>query len=162
MIIQERLKELYDYNPLTGVFIRIFDRGGRKKGSVAGSINDEGYTVIYADGKPYKAHRLAWLYMTGDHPCEIDHINHIRDDNKFLNLRNSDPQLNSKNQTMYLNNKSGITGVTWRKDMTKWLSVINVNKKQIYLGVRSAIFEAACLRKSAENRYGFHENHGMK
>ena len=44
----------------------------------------------------------------------------------------------------------------------KWAAAIYVNGKLIYLGGYKKIFDAACARKSAERKYGFHLNHGRK
>ena len=77
MLIQDRLKELFSYDPLTGVFINLQSSGKRKAGNIAGSKHNAGYVKIFADGASYLAHRLAHLYMTGELPTEhMDHINH--------------------------------------------------------------------------------------
>ncbi|TKY80148.1 HNH endonuclease, partial [Pectobacterium polonicum] len=48
----------------------------------------------------------------------------------------------------------------WNKKRKKWTPSISVNGKEKYLGRYDSIWEAICARKSAENRYSFHENHG--
>jgi hypothetical protein len=55
-------------------------------GKVAGTLAD-GYINISIDGTVYRAHRLAWLYVHGVFPKEIDHKNRIRSDNRISNLR---------------------------------------------------------------------------
>lgn len=51
-------------------------------------------------GYHYKASRLAWLYMTGEWPkYEMDHINHVKDDNRWVNLRDVTPAENCANRT---------------------------------------------------------------
>lgn len=74
MLTQARLRELLSYDPVTGVFTWACDHGHRaKKGDVAGHTRDR-YTTIGVNGKNHMAHRLAWLYMTGEHPThEVDH-----------------------------------------------------------------------------------------
>jgi len=85
MLTQERLKELMSYCPDSGLFTRLIGRsGGGKAGDVTGSVNSHGYIVIYIDGRSYKAHRLAFLYMTGGIPSsDTDHTNGVKSDNSF-------------------------------------------------------------------------------
>lgn len=164
-ITQERLKELLKYDSETGVFIWVNDTGstGRiKAGSVAGSKHKTRmYIVIGLDGARYQAHRLAWLYMTGDNPAgEIDHINHIRHDNRFENLRSVTKADNCKNKVMLNSNSSGVTGVSFDKKTGKWESHISVRNKKIYLGRHSDKSLAIKSRLEAEVKYGYHKNHG--
>jgi len=106
------------------------------------------------------AHRLAWFYMEGEWPT--GHINHIRDDNRWVNLREVSNQENHKNQSISINNKSGVIGVCWNKKARKWHAQIKVNYKAISLGCFSDIHNAIKARKDAEIKYGFHKNHGIK
>ena len=96
MITQERLKQLYRYEPDTGRFIRIYSKQRPDTiGRIAGAPHGNGYLEITIDGRTYYAHRLAWLYMTGAWPKgQIDHKNCIRYDNKWENLRDCTPALN--------------------------------------------------------------------
>lgn len=159
-VTQDRLKSLFNYERETGEFICKAWRGGTARaGSVAGSLN-KGYLLITIDGKRYRAHRLAWLYVHGCMPKEIDHINGNRSDNRIINLRNVTRSENSKNHCVPSNNKSGVMGVYWNKAASKWQAYIKLNGKPRYLGVFADKFDAICSRKSAEYKLGFHENHG--
>ena len=162
MLSQEELKELLHYEPGTGVFTRLVSTAGHVKvGDVAGTREKSGYIRISVKNKQYRAHRLAHLYMTGEWPeHQIDHDDHIRHNNKWDNLNEATNQENHKNQTKRSTNTSGITGVYWNKDLEKWEGKIKVNGKSKYLGVNTDKFEVICARKSAENKHGFHENHG--
>jgi len=162
MINQETLKQQLHYNPETGVFTRLIASARRVKiGDVAGWLDSTGYIQIMVLGKSYRVHRLAWLYVYGNFPPEqVDHINHVRDDNRIINLRLATHQENNKNASMSKRNKSGITGVFWKKQNRKWQARIMVNRKSIHLGFFTDKFEAICARLSANNKYGFHENHG--
>lgn len=130
MITQERLKELFEYNPDTGLFIRrIGVRGkGGKAGTVAGTTLSSGYITISVDGEKEYAHRLAFLYMTGEMPEVSDHINRVRSDNRWHNLRSATIQENNRN--VKRKSKSGYTGVVWNKRDQRWyVQVQNSNGK---------------------------------
>ncbi|MCK4758405.1 MAG: HNH endonuclease [Candidatus Aminicenantes bacterium] len=161
MITQEKLKKLLHYDPETGIFTRLISTQGKKKNSIAGAKTNLGYIKIIINKKPYLAHRLAWLYMTGEWPVEdTDHIDHVRDNNRWNNLREVSRSENLKNQSMRKSNSSGITGVSWNKLRDKWKVQINLDGVRKTLLQSKDFFEACCVRKSAENRYGFHANHG--
>ena len=160
---QNILRNKYSYNIKTGVFTY------REKvaikvhiGDIAGTRSHHtGYVYIKINGKQYAAHRLAWLYMTGEWPeFEIDHVNGVKDDNRIENLRAVTHLENGLNQAKNRSNKSGVMGVCWLRQNNIWTAQITVKKKQFYLGSFANWFDAVCARKSAENKYGFHKNHG--
>ena len=135
MITQSRLKELLHYNPETGIFTRIAScRRPDLIGKKAGSIKARGYVSIMIDGHHYLAHRLAFLYMTGLMPESSDHINRVRDDNRWVNIRVATPSQNMMNRSIFKNNKSGFRGVSWKNREQKWVANIRVDGKQKQLG----------------------------
>ena len=70
-----------------------------KAGTIAGSPDAYGYLQIMIDGKMYKAHRLAFLYMLGDFPPNnVDHINGKPGDNRWINLRAVTQKQNTQNR----------------------------------------------------------------
>jgi len=160
-ITQKELKELFDYFPCSGEFIRKKHiHYNAKIGDKAGCINTAGYVQISIKGVLFLAHRLAWTYMTGETPVFIDHINHDRSDNRWENLRQTTHQENCKNCTFSKANTSGCTGVIWADN--RWVARIKVNYKEIVIGRFVKFSDAVKARKSAEIKYGFHENHGAK
>jgi hypothetical protein len=163
-ITQPQLKEILSYDQETGIFVWIKPTSKRfKVGDRAGSkCKTHGYRHIGIMGISYGEHRLAWLYVYGEFPEQTDHINHIRDDNRIKNLRDVSPADNAKNLSIYSNSESGIAGVVWQKKSYRWKSMIAVNGKDLYLGVYVDKFEAICVRMSANNKYGYHENHGSR
>jgi len=161
MITQKELKEILDYNPETGVFIWLKHNKNQKSiGDAAGHLMAEGRTSIRINYISYLLHRLAWLYVYGKWPNEIDHINHNQSDNRISNLREVTHRENMLNQSMCKNNTSGVTGVYWHKKNNKWFASIMVKGVAIHLGISFDKFEMMCARKSAEIKYGFHVNHG--
>jgi len=107
------------------------------------------------------AHRLIWFMQTGEWPSgEIDHINGVRDDNRWNNLREVSSLENSRNMRPRKNNISGVVGVSWASHIGKWQARIKTSERYLHLGVFECIGAAACARAIADLKYGFHKNHG--
>ena len=135
MINQERLKQLLNYDPDTGVFTWLFSRRGVKTGSIAGTVHPSGYIVIRIDGRLYRAHRLAFLYMKSTFPAkDADHINGIKADNRWINLREATRSENKRNSGKHADNTSGYKGVYKRKATGKWVARCQVHGKKHCLG----------------------------
>ena len=151
MITQLELIRLLNYNPNTGLFIWLISTARRiKVGDIAGSLNNRGYITIIINGKSYKAHRLAFLYMTGNWPKDqVDHINMIKSDNRWNNLREANTSQNKGNSLKHNDNKSGVKGVYWNKTINKWCAQIGVNSKTIHLGYFDNIEDAKIAYETA-------------
>jgi len=153
-LTQKDLKNALHYDPDTGFFTWRMSKRGVIYGSVAGSLTDRGYVRITLDGKTYKAHRLAWLYMSGAWPVDqIDHIDAVRTNNKWENLRSATNQENHSNSPKRKNNKSGYKGVSWSRRDQNWFSTIMVNYKSIYLGSYASAEEAHAAYTEASAKY---------
>ena len=152
-LTQERLKHLLHYDPDTGGFTRLVRTSNSVKiGDVFfGCPGGYGYLLISVDTKLYKAHRLAWLYVHGAWPdSDIDHINGIRDDNRWGNLREATRSENMQNQTLSKKNTSGEAGVSWDKQSRKWAATITFNRRTIHLGRFSDKLDAAAAYAKAK------------
>ena len=166
MITFEKAKELFIYDRETGA-IKWRKRTNNKQrdnlvaGHSVSNLNG-GYIRIKIEGKPYFAHRIAMLLAYGfcDDRLEVDHINHIRDDNRLVNLRFVTSTGNHRNQSKSSKNASGVTGVFYRKNRRKYMAQIVVDGVNIYLGTFVTLEEAAKVRKAAEIKYKFNANHG--
>jgi len=145
MLTQERLKELLHYDPDTGIFINLTQRGHAKIGAVAGSKYSNGYIHIQINRKRYLAHRLAWLYAYEEFPAKsLDHINEVKDDNRIINLRVATHQENLHNvSSPQTNNTSGFLGVGWHKQRKKWYAEIRLNGRKKHLGLFNTAEEAS-------------------
>ena len=138
ILTQERLKELLDYDPETGVFRWKMNVGQRARiGVTPGTIHPTGYIHIKIAGRSYVAHRLVWLWVYGSWPTDqIDHKNGVRSDNRITNLREVTRSENLQNQRRArTGTRSGFLGVTKQTHTTKWQATINVGGKNVYLGV---------------------------
>jgi hypothetical protein len=134
----DAVRSLINYNSETGCFI------WRKREGIAGSWNTQnagkncgrfvnGYLYIRIGVREYRAHRLAWLIVTGEWPKqELDHINGRRDDNRFCNLRLANRIQQGHNRKSA--GKSGILGVHWCKTSKKWYAFTRINGKKKNLG----------------------------
>lgn len=155
MISQHRLKELLHYDPETGRFAWRVNRARlAKAGQRAGTPHyKEGYIRLHLMGRMYQAHSLAVLYVTGEWPEEVDHINGVRDDNRWVNLRIVTRPQNGLNRKIYNTNTSGHKGVNWHVKLGKWRARIQVRGRRIALGCFATKEEASAAYKAAEAEY---------
>lgn len=135
-ISAEELRRRFDYDPKTGIFVRKVSLNTRHPaGKVAGTVTSHGYTAIGIDGRVYKAHRLAWLYVHGVWPpSELDHLNRVKACNAIDNL---EPQTRSGNTLNCVNarvtSKLGILGVS--QIGSRFIARLHVNGNARYLGI---------------------------
>lgn len=116
---KESARARFIYNPDTGEIFNRVNSGRARKGELAGYIDKStGYVRLVLSGKRIKGHQLAFLYMEGYIPDTIDHINRIKSDNKWTNLRESSAQENARN--IRARSKSGYLGVGWYKPTQNW------------------------------------------
>ena len=145
-----------DYDPETGFFTWVGDTGNQYRGTRAGSIEKKGYRQIEAEGFRYMAHRLAWFLMTGSWPKhQIDHINGIKDDNRWCNLREATNAENKRNAGRRADNTSGYKCVTWHGG--KWSVSVKFPwaTQQVKCGRFSNIIDAAvCANYNIAYAYG--------
>lgn len=132
----EKLKRILRYSKTTGRFVwRVKYSRKVVKGSVAGGLDVAGYVVIGIDGRTYYGHRLAWFYVTGGWPSQIDHKNGDRADNRWRNLRIATHQQNILNGKLAKHNTSGRKGVSWHKAAGKWSAQIVLDGRKRHLGL---------------------------
>ena len=145
----DRLRELLNYDPETGVFTW---RVGRKKcrvGAIAGCLSN-GYIAVMLEGRYYRCHRLAWLHFYGVWPSrEIDHANRVRSDNRIANLREVSSSQNKQNTPRQKNNTSGFRGVSWHKRDSRWQAKIALHGKRRFLGLFDSPEEASAAYEAA-------------
>lgn len=156
---REEAMSLLSYEPETGLFRWKVDRlsyGGKAKAGVIAGTPHLGYINIGVLGRMWAAHRLAWLFMTGDVPpkgMELDHINGDRADNRWANLRCVTKAQNMWNARRPKTNVSGVKGVSWVADRGQWLARITHHGRKIHLGQFDDKERAIAARKEGERRY---------
>lgn len=134
MITQEELKHLLEYDPATGMWQWKVRRSSQcKVGWFLGNLSKRKTYDINLNHKLYKSHQLAYLYVYGFIPKEIDHLNGNPLDNRIENLRAVSHLQNMQNITKpTVRNKTGFLGVVKQKD--KYLAYIKANNVNYYLG----------------------------
>lgn len=137
MLDQARLKEVLRYVKRSGLFYwRVSFNNGVSVGDVAGVLNSKGYVLIGVDGKLYRAHRLAWLYVMGEWPSGLlDHRNCCKSDNRWTNLREATERLNRENlRSACGHSRTGLLGVTPSPTPGRWVAQIKSHRRSVYLG----------------------------
>lgn len=149
------IKDIISYNPDTGQFHLKVDRSPRsKKGDRCGWLTDRGYRMIEVNGKGYSEQRLAFLLMTGELPIkQMDHINGIKDDNRWYNLREASPSENSCNKPVRPDSGTGIKGVAYYKETNRYHVQITVNGKQQRFGCYEGLELAELVAREVRNKY---------
>ena len=127
------IRELFNYNPETGIFTNRFSRGRAKINERAGSPSGHGYRRIIIGYVRHYEHHLAWLYVHDEYPAELDHINGVGDDNRIANLRPCTSAQNRHN-TQRQPGESGLYGAYLDLRISKWYSKIQLGDRQLYLG----------------------------
>ena len=152
MITQKELWKLLSYDAIRGVFTWRVTTGPRAQaGAVAGTIHPSGYRYIMVNGKHYNASRLAFLYIRGYFPeHNVDHINRIRNDDRWCNLRKVSHYCNNRNTGNRKTNTSGVKGVHWYKRDQRWEAYIQADDKRKCIGRFDDFTEAVAHRLAAE------------
>lgn len=153
---------MIDYNK-----IFIYDKGSgklfrRKNLREAKSIDKTtGYIRVHVfKGFKEYAQRIIWIMHNGPIPkgYQIDHINHIKTDNRLLNLRLVSAVENLRNRPR---NKNGLfPGVSWHKGANKWRVQIWFNYKRLHFGFFETLIDAVAESIRAHKALGYHDNHG--
>lgn len=157
MLTQERLKELLDYDPETGLFTWLVQYNSRTVvGNVAGCIDNNGRRKIQIGGNQYYGSRLAWLYMTGEWPVGlIDHKDGDQANNAWNNLREATYNESTHNRYLPVG-ESGLRGVRRvSSNPHRWEARIAVGYRRVSLGAFDSVEEAhAAYLAASENLHG--------
>jgi hypothetical protein len=167
-----RLRELFEYDPSTGALVwRTRPESDFKTrsawlwvnrrcaGKPVGAVIPNGYLQTYVNGKMFMVHRIVWAMHYGSWPeHHIDHVNHVRGDNRVSNLRDVTATGNARNASLYSTNTSGVTGVC--KYRGGWVAFSRRGDVHVRIGYSTSFDKAVEMRKEYEKSNGFHDNHG--
>lgn len=164
---QERLRELLDYDPESGVFTwktrgnPNFDKpnAGRRAGSLPAKAK---YREMYVDNRSYLEHRIVWRYVTGEDPGadQIDHRDTKTDNNRFANLRRATHATNQQNTRKRSTASNPYKGANWNATKGRWQSYIKVDGKSRFLGLFDSPEDAhAAYVRAAKIHFGEFARH---
>lgn len=142
-LTQERLKEIVEYDPVSGWFYK------KDTNRIIGSIV-KGYTIVTIGGQAFRAGRLAWFYMTGRWPEEIDHKDLCKCNDAWDNLREATRSQNCANRKAF--NSLGIKGVS-QLPSGRYSASIRHDGYNHYLGSFDTAEEASEAYKQAAVLY---------
>lgn len=173
----EYLHECFTYDSLTGVLTwkqrPVIHFGSERACKIANTLfaGKQAGNVVTCSGKKYLqvtinkrlylVHRVCYKMYHNMEPTVIDHDDGNGLHNWILNLNDGTMSDNMKNRKMLDCNQTGITGVSLTSAGT-WNAHIMTDYKARSLYTGPDLFEACCIRKSAELQYGFNKNHGKE
>lgn len=125
---------------------------GAQCGSKTGGTKGNHYLGIKVNNVLIHAHLIAWAIMTGEWPeHSIDHINCIRLDNRWCNLRAATRQQQSWNRATTKRRRLGKLKGVYR-EVNRFKAQIRINGKVIRLGSFATEEEAHAAWKAAAQK----------
>lgn len=160
LLTAEIARSLLDYDVETGIVTRRRVFGRRHAGDPVGSLNAKGYLHAYIYDTNYLVHRVVWLMVCDRWPYDqLDHVNHIRDDNRLENLRECTNAENRQNIRPEGYGQSGYLGVSPCHD--GWQANITLKGKNERLGIYSTPEEASRVYLAAKASVHAFATHGV-
>lgn len=114
--LEKALRATFTADPESGQVRYRRNHGQHLAGQVAGTIagrgyrDGGGYLQLHIFGRDLYVHRVLWFLVFGAWPpCELDHVNRIRTDDRLTNLRLASRGQNAVNSPA--RNASGLKGI---------------------------------------------------
>lgn len=146
------VRSRYDYEPEAGVFRAKTQHGPWKRGRAVGGRSG-GYIKLKWGGRQVLAHRVAWIWMTGEWPDGlVDHIDGDGLNNRWSNLRLATNAENLWNRGRQINCTSGRKGAFYNRRRKQWFAQIKVNGQLHFLGYHESRDQAAKAYAGAASR----------
>lgn len=130
----------FGYSPKTGQLYRKLRvaRTGYKVGDwapIAINSGKNGYPVVGVAEETILLHRLAVFIKTGSWPSgHVDHLNWVRTDNRWKNLRVVTQQENNYRMRPCAKKRSRFKGVSKSYSSASWIAQISVKGRMVHLG----------------------------
>jgi hypothetical protein len=141
-VSREALIEALNYDPQTGFFTWKNEHRSHKAGDRADkSADKDRYRCVNFNGGSYPAHHLAWFYVYGVWPRQLDHKDRNGCNNAISNLREASYSQNQGNTRARRNNKLGVKGIC--RTGNRYRSMISPGGKTQHLGSFKTKEEAA-------------------
>lgn len=150
---QQRLKELFDYDRKTGLFIRKLSTARQRAGHVVKPTSGAEYHSLTVDRHIYFVHRLVWKWVHGEDVHTLDHINGRTLDNRIDNLRSVTRAQNAWNRTQRAADKVGDVGVFKAFCGSVWRARIKTPQGTIQIGPFKTAKEAVAARNQLAPLY---------
>ncbi len=158
MLSETELKNRFEYDPITGLFVYKIAVAQMRPGDIAGATNTNGHRQIMINNEYYLAHNLAWLYMLGVNPpidFIIDHKDGNYDNNIWENLRPATLNQNQGNAKLRCDNSSGSKGVHYDDRKRRYIAQITIKNKRKHIGTFKHFQDAEnAYRKAAIEYFG--------
>lgn len=159
-----KLRELFEPDFESGLLYRKTRQSNNMAGTMAGSLNKQGYMRVGIDGRQEYVHRVLWaMYYGIPSNKTIDHIDTNRSNNKITNLREATQSQQCHNMNTPKHNTSGVKGVSFCKLTGKYRAELKVNKIRVFDKKFNTIEEAReALVEARKEFHGDFTNNGDK
>jgi hypothetical protein len=142
----ERLRQLFSYDPETGVITRLI---GKTLGPIS---NKKG--MISVDGWRATKSRVAFALHAGYWPMKlVDHKDRDQTNNRWVNLRLATPQQNQFNKVGFGKYPKGVVFKADAKRSKPWAARIRINGKKVPIGSYATMEEAEAAYNKAASAY---------
>lgn len=132
--LTHQLSDYITYDPEEGSLFR------KDLNRYVGTLSKVGYYTFTFNKKSYYNHRVAFYLMVGRWPTQVDHINGLKTDNRWINLREVTSRQQATNKVGW--SKSGYKGVSWSKVKEKYHSRVRFMDKVYHVGYFDDILDA--------------------